>query len=115
MQILVEHLKTRSFLAEDGTWVHADHPLIFSNAIDAISFCVRYRIRTVRLIGRVTENSKYNHIYPFGHDPVVLQERRRLRALVREQGRKRKREQLLRLIDPEFQPRLHGQSIPKRG
>ena len=87
MKVIVQRLTGRLFLQDTGVWT-ASRPEAkqFGTALEAISFCIRGRSRDVRLLGQDQEGRDV-YLYPFGGDPAVRLERKRLRKSIRESRR----------------------------
>lgn len=88
MNIVVQHLDTRLYLAKDGSWVKLDaRPAKFENAIEAISRCIKHGLRSVRLVSDFDSPGNERFLYPFGEDPVIKAEKKKLRRSLRESRR----------------------------
>lgn len=84
MKVMVQDLKGRRYLAKDRGWVSfEDGPTLFENAVTAITFCIRMKLREVRLVRAEAQDGESTYIYPFGYDPGVKKELKQLRRLVR--------------------------------
>jgi hypothetical protein len=96
MNVLVQHLETRMYLAEDGLWIKSkEDSLLFPDAMNAIAFCIQKALREVRLVTQANSTETEVHFYPFGKDPVAKQERKRLRKLVAENRRLKAEQRIL--------------------
>ena len=89
MNVLVQHLETRLYLTRKGDWTRLNgNPAEFENAVEAISFCIQRSLRDVRLVtnpGPPANGERY--LYPFGQDPSVELERKKLRKFLVENRR----------------------------
>lgn len=92
MKVIVQELSGKLFLQETGIWTESrPEAKRFSTALEAISFCIHCKAKEVRLLGQ-NENGEDVFLYPFGGDPAVKVERKRLRRELAE-GRRLKAEQ----------------------
>jgi hypothetical protein len=79
MDVLVQNLESKLYLARDGSWVQLDgKPATFPNAVEAVSFCIQRRLRAVRMVTNAGQ-SEEKFVYPFGADPAIKAERKKLR------------------------------------
>lgn len=93
---MVQQLGSRLFLRSDCAWVKlAEGPLVFPDPVSAITFCIRHGLRDVRLVANSQQNGKEIYVYPFGRDPAVLLERKRLRRFVAESRRLKRQQGIL--------------------
>jgi hypothetical protein len=96
MNVLVQHLRTRLYLTRKGQWVKlTGKPAEFENAVEAISFCIQRALRDVRLVTNADWPGQERYIYPFGGDPVVKAERKKIRKLVAEHRRLTQQKRML--------------------
>ncbi len=87
MQVIVQHLHRKQFLQEAGDWTGSrDQAKQFGTALEAIGFCIRSHAKDVFLIGQNDEGQDVR-LYPFGGDPAVKLELKRLRKSIRESQR----------------------------
>lgn len=101
MNVVIQHTETKLYLAPNGSWVklNAD-PAQFANAVEAISFCIHRGQRLVRLVNNPGELDLERYLYPFGDDPAVKAERKKLRRSLKESRRlKQQKRTLLAHID----------------
>src|SRR3954463_3480182 len=100
MEVVIQSFESRQYLGHHGGWVSTRAAArVFSDSIQAIGFCIQRSIRTVRLVaGKAGEPESY--FYPFGGDPVVKAERKKIRRRIRESRRlKRERRMIQSRID----------------
>ena len=87
MRVVVEQIKRKLFLCGGSRWTHVRaEALQFSTALEAIRFCIRTQTREIRLVNE-RKNGKDLYLYPFGGDPTVRLELKKLRKIVRESRR----------------------------
>jgi len=86
MNLLVQHLDTKLYLTRKGDWTWLNgKPAVFENAVEAISFCIQRSLRDVRLVTNPgPPASQERYLYPFGQDPAVKLERKKLRKFLLE-------------------------------
>ncbi|HTD87031.1 MAG TPA: hypothetical protein VK850_10680 [Candidatus Binatia bacterium] len=91
MSIIVQHLTSRLYSGSKGEWKKlAAGAARFENALAAISFCIQHGIRSVRLVHNPgTESERY--FYPFGEDPGIKAEKKKLRRALVESRRQQQR------------------------
>jgi len=95
MNVLVQNLDSRLYLAPKGGWVKLDQrPLVFANAVEAISFCIQRSFRMIRLVNNAGSHGE-TYLYPFGDDPLVKAERKKLRKLLAESRRLKQQKRVL--------------------
>lgn len=88
MKLLVQHLDSGLFLADDDRWVTlTDRPKMFAQPTKAISFCLARSIRDVRLVSGFSKPGKAVYFYPFGNDPAVKQQKKELRRIIADERR----------------------------
>ena len=96
---MVQQLEKRLFLRSDRVWVKlADEALVFPDAVSAITFCIRHGMREVRLLVTGKHEGQESYVYPFGQDPAVLLERKKLRRFVA-RSRELKRQKRILMAD----------------
>ena len=96
MNVVIQHLESRLYLTGNANWVKLnDGPRIFPDPLAAISFCIQRSLREIRLVGNPGCLGEEKHFYPFGQDPSVAAERRKLRKLVAENRRLKKQRQIV--------------------
>jgi len=80
MNVLVQHLDSGLYLAPEANWVNLQQcPLVFRNAVEAITYCIRHSLRKVRLVSNAGLAERETYLYPFGEDPGIKAERKKLR------------------------------------
>lgn len=88
MKLLVQHLGTKLFLADDGGWVSlTGRPRAFAHPVTAIKFCIARSLRDVRLVGGILPPGKAAYYYPFGNDPAIKKQKKEIRKFIAEQRR----------------------------
>jgi hypothetical protein len=115
VHVLVQHLESGLYLASNAGWVKLEgQPLVFSNAVKAISFCIQRSLRDVRLVNNAGQDGKEVYVYPFGQDPVVKAEGKKLRRFLAENRRllQQKRMLLARLDDIRAEAKERKKRIP---
>src|SRR5687768_7839174 len=95
MNVVVQQLHSRLYLAANGEWGRLEGAAVFSNPVDAISFCIQRRIRDVRLVSNSDRPGKETFVYPFGQDPTVAAERKKLRRFIAESRRLARQKRML--------------------
>ena len=96
MNIVVQHLGTRLYLAKDGSWVKLDaRPATFKNAVEAISRCIKQSLRSVRLVSNFDSSGNERFLYPFGEDPVIKAEKKKLRRSLAESRRLKQKKRII--------------------
>ena len=121
MNVLVQNLDSRLYLAPKGGWVKLDQrPLVFANAVEAISFCIQRSFRMIRLVNNAGSHGE-TYLYPFGDDPLVKAERKKLRKLLAESRRLKQQKRSSWLAWTCFKPKpknaakaCHLSAIPWR-
>jgi hypothetical protein len=100
MNVVVQHIESRLYLARDGSWVKLDaRPATFGNVVEAISACIHQGIRLVRLVGNAGSSDE-KYLYPFGGDPAIKAERKKLRKSLAESRRlKQQRRNIVARLD----------------
>jgi len=94
--VLVQNLESRLYLAPKGGWVKLNQrPLVFANAVEAISFCIHRSVRMIRLVSNGGCQGKESYLYPFGDDPLVKAERKKLSKLLAESRRLKQQKRIL--------------------
>jgi hypothetical protein len=87
VRIRVQNLETKLVLTRVGTWTSdSADAAVFTEPMDAIAFCIRSHTRKVRLVGRNAAGADV-YLYPFGGDPAVRAELKKLRKSIRESRR----------------------------
>jgi hypothetical protein len=87
MKVIVQQLARKLYLSKSGEWTAARSEAAGFNAVvDALMFCIQCHEREVKLVGQ-NEAGEEAYLYPFGGDPVVRLELKRLRRSVRESRR----------------------------
>jgi len=88
MDVVVQSIHSRLYLATDGTWVKLNaRPATFSDPVQAITVCIQRGLRYVRLVSDAGVQDKERYVYPFGEDPAIKAERKRLRRQLAEHRR----------------------------
>ena len=96
MEVVVQQLKRKLFLVEPGQWTEVRiKARKFGTALEAIAYCAGCRLREVRLLGRGADDRDV-YFYPFGGDPAVRAERRRIRRGIAESRRLKHERQTIR-------------------
>ena len=100
MNVVVQHIDTKLYLAENGSWLKThEESVSFSNALKAISFCIQRGIRSVRLVSNPGPTQQ-TFVYPFGEDPGIKAEKKKLRRALAESRRlKAQKHTVLQHID----------------
>ena len=94
--MIVQHIQRKLYLRNDGQWVNSrTEAKQFTTAPEAISFCIRTRSQEARLLGKGA-NGDDVHLYPFGGDPAVRLELRKLRKSIRESRRLKAERRVIR-------------------
>lgn len=94
MEVMVQQIEGKLFRGTKSEWTASrEDAMVFATALDAIGFCVRFRMREIRLIGQ-DKKGRDVYLYPFGGDPTVRAELKTLRRGIRE-SRRLKRERRL--------------------
>ncbi|HKQ38478.1 MAG TPA: hypothetical protein VJ063_10405 [Verrucomicrobiae bacterium] len=100
MDIVIQHTENKLYLGHDAAWLksHA-RAATFTDAVKAIEFCIQHHLRRVRLVWNSGSHEE-KFVYPFGGDPVVKAEQKKIRRLVAESRRlKHQRLVILQHID----------------
>ena len=118
MNVLVQNLDSRLYLASKGGWVQLDQrPLVFANAVEAISFCIQRSFRMIRLVNNAGSHGE-TYLYPFGDDPLVKAERKKLRKLLAESRRLKQQKRVLMarmdMLQAEAKERRRGVPFKRR-
>ena len=88
--IRIQNTETKLFLTRVGTWTKgAADAAVLADPMEAIALCLRHKIRTVRFVTTKSGSGEEVYFYPFGKDPVVRLEMRKLRRSIRESRRLR--------------------------
>jgi hypothetical protein len=101
MNVVIQHTETKLYLTQDGSWVKLDaKPVEFANAVEAISFCIQRGLRSIRLVNNPGSADLERYLYPFGADPAIKAERKKLRKSLTESRRlKQQRRTLMAHLD----------------
>ena len=101
MNVVVQHLESSEYLGQDGNWVLTRVAArLFTDWVQAITFCIQKSIRTVRLVAQREPDQQEMYFYPFGGDPLVRAERKQLRkSVARSQQLKAERRVIQARID----------------
>jgi hypothetical protein len=87
MKVIVQRLTKKLYLRKSGAWAaERSEAAQFKTVVDALMFCIHCHEREVKLVGQ-NEAGDDVFLYPFGGDPAVRLELRRLRKSVRESRR----------------------------
>ena len=118
MNVLVQNLDSRLYLAPKGGWVKlGQRPLVFANAVEAISFCIQRSFRMIRLVNNAGSHGE-TYLYPFGDDPLVKAERKKLRKLLAESRRLKQQKRVLMarmdMLQAEAKERRKGVPFKRR-
>lgn len=96
VKVIVQKIGRKLFLSEDGQWTEGRaRANEFLSAVEAIAFCIRCETREVCLVGK-NEAGADVWFYPFGGDPILRAELKRLRRGLREGRRLRLQRQQIR-------------------
>jgi hypothetical protein len=95
MNVVVQQLHSRLYLAANGEWGRLEGGSVFSNPVHAISFCIQRGIRDVRLVSNPERPGKETYVYPFGQDPAAAAERKKLRRFIAESRRLARQKRML--------------------
>jgi hypothetical protein len=96
MNVVVQHLESGLYLAPKANWVKLEaQPLVFGNPVEAITYCIQRSLRSVRLVNNAGVPEEEKFVYPFGEDPTVKAERKRLRRLVAQSRRLKQDKRML--------------------
>jgi hypothetical protein len=88
MKVVVQQRGRKLFLRKNEEWTAVrSEAAEFGTVVDAIMFCIHCRARDIRLVG--SNDAADVYLYPFGGDPVVRLEQRKLRRSIRESRRLR--------------------------
>ena len=100
MNVVVQHIHTKLYLTRKASWVKDPQVSVaFANAVEAISFCIQRGARSVRLVNNVGSPQE-TFFYPFGEDPAIKAEKKKLRRALAESRRlKAQKHTLLQHID----------------
>jgi len=118
MNVLVQNLDSRLYLASKGGWVKLDQrPLVFANAVEAISFCIQRSFRMIRLVNNAGSHGE-TYLYPFGDDPLAKAERKNLRKFLAESRRLKQQKRVLMarmdMLQAEAKERRKGVPFKRR-
>ncbi|HKQ39192.1 MAG TPA: hypothetical protein VJ063_14035 [Verrucomicrobiae bacterium] len=105
MKVIVQQLDRKQFLSESGQWTAVlSEAAEFKTVLEAIVFCIQLQARAVKL--RSENNAREEvYFYPFGGDPALKLEHRKLRKGIREARRLRaERRQIRARIDALMAP-----------
>lgn len=94
MKIMVQHIESRLYMTRDGTWVKVQGAE-FQNAIDAISFCIKRSLRAIRLVVNAGLKDEERYLYPFGEDPAIKAEKKKIRRAIAESRRLKQQKRVL--------------------
>jgi len=84
MKLIVQQRERALFLRRDEQWTPVrSEAAEFNTVVEAIVFCIHCDARETKLVGK-NEAGKDVYVYPFGGDPVVKAERKKLRKGLRE-------------------------------
>src|SRR5689334_2965063 len=96
MKVIVQQIGRKMFLRERNEWTAARSEAVeLATALAAIGFCISNRLREVVLVGR-NEAGGDVYLYPFGGDPKIKAELKKLRRSVRESKRLKAERQMIR-------------------
>src|SRR5690242_17162901 len=96
MKVIVQQIGRKMFLRERNEWTAARGEAVeFATALAAIGFCISNQLREVMLVGR-NEAGGDVYLYPFGGDPKIKAELKKLRRSVRESKRLKAERQMIR-------------------
>ena len=96
MKVIVQQIGRNLFLRGRGEWTESRaQARRFATALDAISMCIRYQMKEVRLIGQDADGRDV-HLYPFGGDPAVRLQLKQLRRSIRESQRIKSERRVIR-------------------
>lgn len=100
MNVVVQHIQTKLYLGRDASWLKGhEQALSFPNALEAISFCIQRGIRSIRLVGNAGSTQE-SFLYPFGDDPVIKAQKKKLRRALAESRRlKAQKNMLMQRLD----------------
>ena len=115
MSVLVQNLETGLYLAPKGAWVSLNgSPQTFANAVEAISFCIQRSLREIRLVYEAGCEGKERFFYPFGQDPAIQSEKKRLRRSLAESRRLKRQTNILlqRLEMMRAQTKEQNKQVP---
>ena len=96
MKVIVQQLTRKLYLRKSGEWTVARSEAAgFKTVVEALMFCIHCHQREVKLVGQ-NEAGEDTYLYPFGGDPVVRLELKRLRRTVRESRRLKTKRRFVR-------------------
>lgn len=96
MKVVVQQKNGKLFLGESGQWIETrTEGKEFGNPVDAIVHCIGIQMRDIRLLGQSDAGTDV-YLYPFGGDPVVKAEGKRVRRLIRESHRSKSERRAIR-------------------
>ena len=96
MKVVVQQSESAMYLREDEQWTAVRSEAVeFKSVLDALTFCIRCRARHVRLVCQ-GDAGAHVYLYPFGGDPAVKAELRKLRRSLRESRCLRRERRLVR-------------------
>ena len=97
MKVIVQQLTRKLYLLKSGEWtVVRSEAAGFKTVVEALMFCIHCHQREVKLVGQ-NDAGEDTYIYPFGGDPVVRLELKRLRRTVRESRRLKTERRFIRV------------------
>lgn len=96
MKVIVQQLTRKLYLRKSGEWTPARSEAAgFKTVVEALMFCIHRNEREIKLVGQ-NEAREDTYLYPFGGDPVVRLELKRLRRTVRESRRSKTERRFIR-------------------
>ena len=103
MKVIVQQIGKRLYLRLSGEWTATmEEANRFRDAMEALRFCVRKHLREVRLVSNFGRPGAERFLYPFGGDPAVKAERKRVRGAIRASHRlKHERRMILNMLTAE--------------
>jgi hypothetical protein len=96
VNVLIQHLGTRLYLTRKGDWTRLNGKAAeFENPVEASSFCIQHKLRDVRLVTNAGRPGEERFVYPFGQDPAIKVELKRVRKSLAENRRLLQHERIL--------------------
>lgn len=96
IKVIVRRIGRRAlYLSRSGEWnTSLAQAARFNDAVEALAFCLRKNVRDICLVSNFDQPGSERLVYPFGGDPAVKRELKKVRKAVR-QNRDLKRQRHL--------------------
>jgi hypothetical protein len=96
MKVIVQQLGRKLYLRKSGEWTATRSDAAgFKTVVEALMFCIHRHEREIKFVGQ-NQAGQDTCLYPFGGDPAVRLELKKLRRSVRESRRLNTERSLIR-------------------